>query len=103
MRLLLIIALICFPCSLLADMETAKKSKCLRCHHQTRQMAGPPIDQIAARYSTSDIDFLVAEVIKGRSGEDLTWGRIKMPPSKAPEADVRKAVEWMLSPQVHSG
>ena len=93
----LILVLMVFPGLLHADMETAKKSKCLRCHHMTRKMAGPTIPQIAERFTLADVDHLVAEVIRGREGEELTWGKIKMPPSKAPEADVQKVVEWMLA------
>jgi cytochrome c len=89
--------LLLIPVPSFADEETAKQSKCLRCHHMTRKMAGPTIPQIAERFTIADVDHLVAEVIRGREGDELTWGKIKMPPSKAPEADVRKVVEWMLA------
>jgi cytochrome c len=89
--------LLLIPALVSADMKTAKESKCLRCHHPTRKMAGPTIKQLAERYTLADIDNLVAEVKRGRQGEELTWGRVKMPASEAAEADIRKAIEWMLS------
>jgi cytochrome c len=89
--------LLVFPSLVYADMIAAKENKCLRCHHMTRKMSGPTIQQIAERYALPDVDHLVAEVKKGRKGEELIWGRVKMPPSPAPEAEVRKVIEWMLS------
>lgn len=90
--------LLVFPSVVSADIVmTAKKGKCLRCHHQTKKMQGPTFKQLAEKYSLSDVDHLVAEVKKGRAGAALTWGRIKMPASKAPDADVKSVIEWMLT------
>lgn len=89
--------LLLIPGVVSADMMTAKKGKCLRCHHATKKMQGPTFEQLAEKFSLSDVDRLVAEVRKGRRGAELTWGKIKMPASKASEADIRTAIEWMLT------
>lgn len=93
-----IVSLLCLiPAMASADTVTAKKSGCLRCHHPTRKLTGPTMQQLAEKFTLSDVDSLVVEVKRGRKGADLTWGRVKMPPSKAPEADIKKVIEWMLT------
>jgi len=93
----ILLLLFVIPSLVSADMITAKKSKCLQCHHPTRKMSGPTMEQIAEKFTLSDVDYLVTEVKRGRKGEELTWGRVKMPPSEAPKKDVKKVIEWMLT------
>ncbi len=81
-----------------ADQATATKSGCLGCHQPAIKTVGPAIKDISAKYKGSaDLDKLVATVKTGRTGDQLTWGAIPMPPNGAAEADVRKVIEWMLT------
>ncbi len=81
-----------------ADQSTAMKSGCLGCHQPAVKTVGPAIKDIAEKYKGSaDIDTLVATVKAGRTGDQLAWGAIPMPPNEAPEADIRKVIEWMLT------
>jgi cytochrome c len=88
--------LLLFAAQVSADQATAAKSGCSGCHQMAIKTVGPAIKDIAQKYKAGDVDKLVATVKAGRSGDQLTWGAIPMPPSPAPEADVRKVVEWML-------
>ncbi len=81
-----------------ADQMTAMQSGCLGCHQPAIKTVGPSIKDISAKYKDSaDIDKLVATVKSGRVAGQLTWGAIPMPASPAPEAAVRKVIEWMLT------
>jgi cytochrome c len=83
-----------------ADKMTAMKSGCMGCHQPDRATVGPSIQDIAAKYgSDADVDALVAVVKKGKAANELTWGKIPMPASPAPESDVRTVIGWMLTQQ----
>jgi cytochrome c551/c552 len=91
------ICLLLLTTQTLADQATAAKSGCAGCHQMSIKTVGPSIKDIAQKYKGGNVDQLVATVKAGRSGDQLTWGKIPMPPNPAPEADVRKVIEWMLS------
>ncbi len=91
----LIFLLMIFPVG--ADQATAAKSGCAGCHQMAIKTVGPAIKDIAAKHKGGDVDALVATVKAGRAGDQLTWGTIPMPASPAPDADVKKVVEWMIS------
>lgn len=97
MKNIIAICLLLFSTQLFADQATAAKSGCAGCHQMAIKTVGPAIKDIAQKYKGGNVDQLVATVKAGRSGDQLTWGTIPMPPSPAAEADVRKVVEWMLS------
>ena len=80
-----------------ADEATARGSGCLGCHQIDKKTVGPAIKDIAGKYGDGDVDALVATVKAGRGPNELQWGTVPMPPSPAPEADVRTVVQWMLS------
>jgi len=81
-----------------ADKMTAMKSGCMGCHQPDRATVGPSIQDIASKYGgNADVDALVAVVRKGKTADELTWGKIPMPASPAPEADVRTVISWMLA------
>ncbi len=82
----------------LGNQMTAMKAGCMGCHQPDRATVGPAMKDIAAKFKDgADVDALVALVKAGKPASDLTWGSTPMPPSPAPEADVRVVVEWMLS------
>ncbi len=83
-----------------ADEALAQKSGCLACHKVDAKLVGPAFKDVAAKYrgDAGAIDRLTAKVKGGsKPGEPLNWGTLAMPPSPAPEADVRKVIEWVLS------
>jgi cytochrome c len=96
-KTMIAICLLLLTTQTFADQATAAKSGCAGCHQMSVKTVGPAIKNIAQKYKSGDVDQLVATVKAGRSGDQLTWGAIPMPPSPAPEADVRKVIEWMLS------
>jgi cytochrome c len=84
----------------LADKGVAMRSGCMGCHQPDKATVGPAIRDIAAKFGPdADIDTLVAIVKNGKKPDQLTWGKIPMPPSPAPENDVRTVINWMLSQQ----
>lgn len=97
MKNIIAICLLLLSAQTLADQATAVKSGCAGCHQMAVKTVGPAIKEIAKKYKGGNVDQLVATVKAGRSGDQLTWGTIAMPPSPAPEADVRKVIEWMIS------
>lgn len=85
-----------------ADEALAQKSGCFACHRVDSKLVGPAFKEVAAKYrgDAGALDRLTAKVKGGsKRGEPLVWGTMAMPPSPAPEADVRKVVEWVLTLQ----
>ena len=81
-----------------ADQMTAMKSGCMGCHQPDRATVGPAMKDIAAKLKdNADIDALVAVVKAGKPASELVWGTTPMPPSPAPETDIRTVIEWMLT------
>ncbi|MCP4339058.1 MAG: c-type cytochrome [Desulfobulbaceae bacterium] len=98
MRKCLILPLLLCAAQAGADQATAMKSGCLGCHQPAIKTVGPAIKDISAKYKGSaDLDKLVSTVKTGRTGDQLTWGTVPMPPNEASKADVRKVIEWMLT------
>jgi len=97
MKYLLTALCLLLPLSTQADQMTAIKSGCFGCHQPDKRLVGPSFKEIAARFTNADLDTLVETVKNGRTHTDLTWGKAPMPPNPAPESDVRKVIEWMLT------
>jgi cytochrome c len=71
-------------------------SDCKACHAIAEKVNGPSYKEIAAKYSKSDMNYLVSKVIKGGSG---AWGKESMM-SAHPQLsveDVKKSVAYILS------
>lgn len=82
-----------------ADEKLAQKSGCLGCHKMDSKLIGPAFKDVAERYRGNQgaLDVLTAKVKGGsKPGEALNWGTTPMPPSQAPEADVRTVIQWVL-------
>ncbi len=83
-----------------ADAPGAKlmaASDCNTCHKKDTKVVGPALVDIAAKYppTASNVDTLVAKVIKGGSGH---WGSIPMAPHpQLKPADVKEMVTYVLS------
>ncbi|MCK0144982.1 ThuA domain-containing protein [Arenibacter sp. F26102] len=68
---------------------------CKACHAVNVKVNGPTYEEIAARYSSADKNYLIDKIIKGGSG---VWGESMM--SAHPQlavADVDKIVDYILS------
>lgn len=81
-----------------ADQATAMRSGCLGCHKADGKLVGPSFRDIAAKYAGQEgiVDTLAGRVKAGKSS-NLIWGNTPMPPNPAPEGDIKKVVEWMLT------
>ena len=75
----------------------AQKNACMSCHQVDKKVVGPSFKDVAAKYKgdkTAEAK-LVAKVKAGGSG---VWGPVPMPPNpQVPDADLKAAVEWILS------
>lgn len=70
-------------------------SDCLNCHAVERRVVGPPLREVAARFSAdaAAFDLALQRVRKGSSG---VWGTTPMlPHEQLSEADVRRMLEWI--------
>lgn len=78
-----------------ADQAAAMRSGCLGCHQLQSRTVGPSVAELQELLEQSDLDTLVKHIQQGRSGAQLRWGKIAMPPNQSPAADIRAALEWM--------
>jgi cytochrome c len=79
-----------------ADEALAKKYNCLACHQTDKKLVGPSYKDIAKKYKgqAAAAADLAGKVKKGGSG---VWGPVPMPPNAAaPDADIKKLVDWIL-------
>jgi cytochrome c len=79
-----------------ADDALAMKSGCLGCHKADVKLVGPAFKDIAEKYRGQDVAADLTAKVKGGSKGGV-WGQMPMPPSPAPEADVKTVVEWILA------
>ena len=82
-----------------ASEAIIKKARCIACHAVDKKLVGPAYRDVAAKYrgDTGALARLSAKVRNGGSG---VWGEIPMPPhpvDKLSDADLKSAVEWVLS------
>lgn len=81
-----------------ANQALAQKSGCLACHGVDKQVLGPALKDIAAKYKgdKSAEGKLVEKVKKGGSG---VWGPMPMPANspQVKDGDIQTIVKWILS------
>lgn len=88
------------PAAMAAGPEDAmKKAGCTACHNKDKKVVGPSYKQIAAKHkgNKDDVATLMEKVRKGGSG---VYGPVPMspnPPSKISDADLKAAVEFILT------
>jgi len=83
--------------SALADEELFKKSNCMACHTIDQKRVGPPLKEVAAKYSgdSGAVERLAKKIREGGGG---VWGELPMPPQpQVSEADAKKLAEYVLS------
>ena len=80
----------------LADEATAKSNGCTACHAIDKKIVGPAYKSIAEKYKgdATAADRLAKEVRTGHKG---TWGNVPMPPQSKIDADLKKAIAWVLA------
>lgn len=82
-----------------SDTEAMKKAGCLACHADDKKIVGPSYKDVAKKYAGQPdaVAKLTEKVRKGGSG---VWGPVPMSPnpvSKISDADLKVAVEYILS------
>lgn len=93
---LLLAASVLFAMPSYASQELAKKHNCMACHQMDKKIVGPSWTDISQKYKNDPkaADKLISKVKLGGAG---VWGPVPMPPQSAPEGDIRKIIEWVLS------
>lgn len=96
--------LACIACGFLlstgpaiADAELFKKSNCMACHAVDQKRVGPPLKDVAAKYSgdSGAVEKLARKIKAGGSG---VWGQMPMPPQpQVTDADAKLLAEYVLS------
>jgi len=78
--------------------DAMNKAGCMACHTKDKKLVGPSFKEIAAKYKGQDVVAkLMDKVRKGGSG---VYGPVPMapnPPDKINDADLKAAVELILS------
>lgn len=68
---------------------------CLTCHKMDTKLVGPSYQEVADKYSETDIEMLASKIIEGGKGN---WGEIPMTPHAGMSKDnAKKMVEYILS------
>ncbi|MBL7004579.1 MAG: c-type cytochrome [Gammaproteobacteria bacterium] len=73
------------------------RSSCMSCHETKGNTFGPSIEGIAVKHKNTNINELIAVVKFGRKKSELKWGTAPKPSSEFSEADIKKAIEWMMN------
>lgn len=70
-------------------------SDCLSCHKEHDKLVGPSYAEVAAKYTSADIDKLADKIIKGGSG---SFGEVPMSPHPAVSVDdAKEMVKYILT------
>lgn len=83
-----------------ADAEgaaLAAKYNCTACHSASNKLVGPAYHDVAKKYA-GDASAPAKLAAKIKSGGSGVWGAIPMPPNNVPDADLKKLVDYVLSP-----
>lgn len=95
--LALALALALVAGSACASEELFRKSNCMACHAVDQKRVGPPLKDVAAKYSgdSGAAERLARKIREGGSG---VWGELPMPPQpQVSEADAKTLAEYILS------
>jgi len=76
-------------------LKLIETSDCLSCHQMDKKIVGPSYQNVAEKYTESDIDQLAKKIIDGGKGN---WGEVAMiPHSGLSKEDAQKMVRYILS------
>ena len=76
-----------------------KKANCLTCHTVDKKLVGPSYKEVSAKHK-GQADAVAKLMDKVRKGGQGVWGPVPMPPTgpdKISDADLKSAIEWVLS------
>ena len=79
-----------------AQEDLAKKHNCFACHAVDKKLVGPAYKEIAAKYA-GDSAAPAKLQQKVKAGGSGVWGPVPMPPTNAPDADLKTLVAWILA------
>ena len=91
-------ALLSFGAQASTGEEIMTKSGCMACHTKDKKLVGPALKDVAAKYKGQDV--IVKLMAKVRAGGSGVYGPIPMAPNpteKINDADLKAAVQWVLS------
>jgi len=74
----------------------AAKYNCQACHAVDKKLVGPAYKEIAAKYA-GDSAAPAKLQQKVKAGGSGVWGPVPMPPTNAPDADLKTLVAWILA------
>lgn len=94
-KLVAVVAIVWVASAVAGPQDLAAKNNCLGCHTPDKKLVGPSLKDISAKYKGKGAEGdLVKKVKAGGSG---VWGTMAMPPSAAPEGDIKQIVDWILT------
>jgi cytochrome c len=94
-KLAAIIATFWAASAMASPQDLATRNNCMGCHAADKKLVGPSYKDISAKYKGKNVAAdLVKKVKAGGSG---VWGTMPMPPSPAPEGEVKQIVDWILT------
>lgn len=94
-KLAILAFVFCATAAVAGPQELATKHNCMGCHAMDKKLVGPSIKDISGKYKGKGAEAeLVKKVKAGGSG---VWGSMAMPPSAAPEGEVKQIVDWMMT------
>jgi cytochrome c len=79
----------------MASSALAVSKNCMACHAVDKKLIGPSFQDVARKYSETDVAALAAKVKKGGTG---VWGSIPMPSnSQVSVEESQELVRWILT------
>lgn len=94
-KLVAVVLSMYFSAVFAGPQDLAAKHNCMGCHAVDKKVVGPSFKDIAGKYKGKGAEAdLVKKVKAGGSG---VWGPAPMPPSPAPEGDVKQIVDWIMT------
>ncbi|MEJ5051456.1 c-type cytochrome [Chryseobacterium culicis] len=76
-------------------LQLIEGTDCLTCHKIDSKLIGPSYQEVAAKYTETDLDMLAQKIIDGGKGN---WGEIPMTPHTGlSKENARQMVKYILS------
>lgn len=76
-------------------LQLIEKADCLACHKMDAKLIGPSYQEVADKYTESDLEILAEKIIEGGKGN---WGDVPMTPHPTVTKDEAKTmVKYILS------
>lgn len=93
--ILLLAGLLAQTSALASSGEELLKAKgCVACHAIDRQVLGPPLQKVAAKYGAEGAAAISHSILTGSKN---AWGPIPMPANAVSEEDAKTLAEWIVT------